>query len=568
MKDESQNELLSAYLDGELTAEERARVEQLLAASVEARQLLDELRALSATLKSLPRKKLGVDLSEDVLRIGKRRMLTEPADEKTETMGSDALQEPAPIFSLRRLKNPRIWVWQIAIVAAVLLLLVYNPDRNVPPAGKAERNIAMAPKPEEKGTSVEPPSIQAARSFVVEDQKEKSAALSESEGTIETSRESGIAQADKQAVAHDMPTTSGGMAPGVAPAALGANDMPTAGVGMAPDTQQPEAPDALAKPVAPDASPVREQFADEEKSQAESTDELLVVRCDITPEAQKNRAFDKLLTSNSIAWSEGEKDNISEQYVPNYDTIQSLLDIKTDQTTIKTEGEDRSKAARDRIEVFKAGPLEIVYVEAPPAQIEATLNGLSAQNDTYKNVSVAQSKDSSQLQPIAAYENRPRGIAGAFRGAQAKVVQSKAAAEPRYQMSPRRDTLGRASPNINNAVQGRAQRIPFPMGYDVRAAAPMSPAPSGVLSGAAVPSQGFKQAEAAQKSRNAQETDSQYGGARMAPSGSTESPVMQRVLFVLQVVEPNNYSESSKQSAASDAAPDRSAPAEASPAKQ
>ena len=44
------NELLSAYLDGEVTAEQQADVERLLAANPAARQLLDELRALSSTL--------------------------------------------------------------------------------------------------------------------------------------------------------------------------------------------------------------------------------------------------------------------------------------------------------------------------------------------------------------------------------------------------------------------------------------------------------------------------------------------------------------------------------------
>ena len=53
-RDESSYELISAYLDGELTADERARVEQLVAASAEHRQTLDELRAVVAGMQSLP----------------------------------------------------------------------------------------------------------------------------------------------------------------------------------------------------------------------------------------------------------------------------------------------------------------------------------------------------------------------------------------------------------------------------------------------------------------------------------------------------------------------------------
>ena len=48
-----------------------------MAADPAARQLLDELRALSAALQSLPQQKLGEDLSQQVLHVAERRMLTE-----------------------------------------------------------------------------------------------------------------------------------------------------------------------------------------------------------------------------------------------------------------------------------------------------------------------------------------------------------------------------------------------------------------------------------------------------------------------------------------------------------
>ena len=44
MNDSSQHELLSAYLDGELTADEQVQVERLLADDPRAKRLLDELR--------------------------------------------------------------------------------------------------------------------------------------------------------------------------------------------------------------------------------------------------------------------------------------------------------------------------------------------------------------------------------------------------------------------------------------------------------------------------------------------------------------------------------------------
>ncbi len=75
MNDVPDTELFSAYLDGELTADEQVRVEQILATSPEARQLLEELRALGSTLQELPQEKLDEDLSARVLEIAERRML-------------------------------------------------------------------------------------------------------------------------------------------------------------------------------------------------------------------------------------------------------------------------------------------------------------------------------------------------------------------------------------------------------------------------------------------------------------------------------------------------------------
>jgi anti-sigma factor RsiW len=71
--DPQDEERLSAYLDGELSSDEQARVEQLLADEPAARQLLDELRAVSSTLQGLPRTRVPGDLAADVLREIERR---------------------------------------------------------------------------------------------------------------------------------------------------------------------------------------------------------------------------------------------------------------------------------------------------------------------------------------------------------------------------------------------------------------------------------------------------------------------------------------------------------------
>ena len=56
------DELLSAYIDDELSPEVRAQVEQRLRNDPQARQLVEELRGLSGAIKALPREKFASDL--------------------------------------------------------------------------------------------------------------------------------------------------------------------------------------------------------------------------------------------------------------------------------------------------------------------------------------------------------------------------------------------------------------------------------------------------------------------------------------------------------------------------
>jgi hypothetical protein len=144
MKDVPENELLSAFLDGELTAAEQAEVEQLLARSPAARQLLEEFRALAATLQSLPQSKLGEDLSQPVLQIAQRRMLSgSPAPAE---LARPAVRPAAAI--LRRVFNPRALVWSALAVGVAVMLTVVNWRPADRPAGNG---IAKAPAPERKG---------------------------------------------------------------------------------------------------------------------------------------------------------------------------------------------------------------------------------------------------------------------------------------------------------------------------------------------------------------------------------------------------------------------------------
>jgi hypothetical protein len=75
MLDECYYQLLSAYVDGELTPRQRAEALRLLEQSTEAREWLRRLQQDAAALRQLPRRKVNRDLSVPVLQIIAERRL-------------------------------------------------------------------------------------------------------------------------------------------------------------------------------------------------------------------------------------------------------------------------------------------------------------------------------------------------------------------------------------------------------------------------------------------------------------------------------------------------------------
>lgn len=120
MLPERWSRLLTAYVDGELTARESRMVAQLLQRSAEARQLLQKLQSDSDRLKALSRRRSERDLSVDVLQALAEQPLP-----------------PVVVLPARvRLKSTPGWI-QWAVAAAVLLAAgaaVYLAWSSAPPA--------------------------------------------------------------------------------------------------------------------------------------------------------------------------------------------------------------------------------------------------------------------------------------------------------------------------------------------------------------------------------------------------------------------------------------------------
>ncbi len=146
-------ELISAYLDGELTAAERQQVEQLLADNSEARDLLAELKALRADIKSLPRHRLEADFSERVLR-----QIAEKADAPSAGKANPLRSAPASLppqesdrSSERGIR--RALLWSSLAVAAAVLIMVFSgrpPDATLARKEDKARSSAAVDATEKK----------------------------------------------------------------------------------------------------------------------------------------------------------------------------------------------------------------------------------------------------------------------------------------------------------------------------------------------------------------------------------------------------------------------------------
>lgn len=104
-------ELLSAYVDGELSSRERRNVTRILRKSGEARQMLHKLKQDSMILRKIPRRKTQLDLSGSVMGTISLRGITLPK--------IDVVPLPPPPAPPR----PPRWRFWAGLAAAVVLLV-------------------------------------------------------------------------------------------------------------------------------------------------------------------------------------------------------------------------------------------------------------------------------------------------------------------------------------------------------------------------------------------------------------------------------------------------------------
>ena len=362
------DELLSAYLDDELTPDERARVEERLAADPTARQLLDQLRAVSQAVRDLPRETVGKDLRQAILERAKLAAAEQKdaADVRPAAQPlSDDIPWPTPELSIGR--TVRGWVWAGLAVAAALLLMFLQPGSHK----EADVPGTVAMRSESSGGDHDRGSNLRARDEL-------------------STREAETATASAAA-----PLRGGGGFGGARaePAAVPATTPPTAGTPLANSSEPDSRPEVRREIMVRDqvavSSPASGRASVSGRSSGElaadasqpspaappaaaAEDQLVVVHVQVTPVAFQTKTFDGLLARNGIEVEEAPATN--EQSAPEEEAVVA-----------------RREASRlkDKAASTVAEPdLDVVFVSAPAAQVASCLADLDKDTHNYLAVDI------------------------------------------------------------------------------------------------------------------------------------------------------------------------------------
>ena len=152
-----QDEMISAYLDGELTAGERAQVAQWIENDPRARNVYQELQQLRESLQILPSVKFEKNLTQTILEQidtpGAAAMMGPPPEMEYAEASRVAPYMPAPSAKISRetdgasadggtpsrADRRRIYLWPAVAVAAAILLMVFSSQRET----KTDRTVAQ-----------------------------------------------------------------------------------------------------------------------------------------------------------------------------------------------------------------------------------------------------------------------------------------------------------------------------------------------------------------------------------------------------------------------------------------
>jgi anti-sigma factor RsiW len=436
---ELDDELLSAYLDDELPAEERAAVEARLSADPAARDLLHQLRAVSQAVQGLPQEVVGHDLSESVLQ---RVRQSNGLHDGSPPAVADSLQGPRatsngipaqldrsiPTVSIGQ--SRRGWVWAALAVAAAVLVMVFEPDnqqdQNLPQLAQRDEPLAEAQKQRGRGgqgplefRALDEPATAPTETELAEQSRPAlnapdSAALSERNYRSDPSadeQEVTLEVAPNPSRARELTVQSESIADAAAPSTseaasaitlnddsrtasetVMATDVGSSSSGPAGGASE-STTDTLATATPEDRfrDGAREEKLEDlpgstpmqnEPAASSREDQLLVVHVLAKPEAVKNKAFEQLLASNGIAVAPNEM----------ADGATGASSRSKNRYVEQSEvGRQLERAPKDE-DASSAGDAaanqDLVLVDAPSTTILSCLDGLNRDKDNYLGIAV------------------------------------------------------------------------------------------------------------------------------------------------------------------------------------
>jgi hypothetical protein len=321
MTDLEREELLSAYLDGEVTADERARVEAWLAGSAELRQLRDELLAMRSELQALPKHVLDRDLGAlQVRRTNSPAPSATPSTSSAKPPAAGSIVPGTLAKWWERGSGARRLLWPAIAVAAALIILVYDANQRT-----REQQVALAPPATAESS----------------DLSEKSSGVASEEGYGSIAKDATIhapADAASSKIAGEQMQSSSRSATAGAPLeykaadSTGRRDAINRNESRSPAKMPLNAPaPAAAMPKAASDAPPRAPASDSSLAAAGAkADAPPTIICPVSPAYLQGADFEVLLNTNDIDWKrlpvgrEQELQVEAEQRVSKAPALQSL----------------------------------------------------------------------------------------------------------------------------------------------------------------------------------------------------------------------------------------------------
>jgi anti-sigma factor RsiW len=392
---ELDDELLSAYLDGELSADERAAVEARLATDPAAQQLLHELRSVSQSVQALPTESLGRDVSDEVIRRAHEsapRPGTAPSAKTVAASEQSRAGHTMP--KIRIFHSKRAWIWaSMALAAGLLLMIVQSgdePAKKLPPLAARNREAAQTqpvdeagqPRRREISTSAAPKSRTAPPANIASDSElhEKVESLSDampaapvagetSRGQLSRSNREGPAASPPVAAATRAPELQQEVEKTVLKSGDASSTITASPSQMALDrhSDTPQPGGGPGGPPGIDAKQKSESFA------SSNPQRFVVVRVVAKPEALKNGTFERLLAVNKIEFVPQPAKNEPLAFGGG-----KLAKPAQRETYFK---EELNKAA-------EAHAVDMVLVEAPAPTIESCLAELNKNTNDFPSIAV------------------------------------------------------------------------------------------------------------------------------------------------------------------------------------